>query len=320
MDAIRVLKHGGPEVLEPSEVDTPEPGPGQVLVRLAATGVNYIDIYFRTGQYPSELPLTPGSEGAGTVVAAGPGVTSPAVGDRVASTNLAGSYAEYALVPANRVVPVPDGVSDEQAAASLLQGMTAHYLLLDTAPVRSGDTVLVHAAAGGMGLLLTQLATRLGARVIGTVSTPEKEKLARQAGAAEVIGYDDIAAKVRELTGGAGVASVYDGVGRTTFDESLASLRPRGILALYGAASGKVPPFDPQRLQGGGSLFLTRPTLAHYIADDEELRRRASDVYGWVADGSLSVLVGGRYPLAEAGRAHTDLASRRTTGKLLLIP
>jgi NADPH2:quinone reductase len=247
-------------------------------------------------------------------------VTSPAVGDRVASTNLAGSYAEYALVPANRVVPVPDGVSDEQAAASLLQGMTAHYLLLDTAPVRSGDTVLVHAAAGGMGLLLTQLATRLGARVIGTVSTPEKEKLARQAGAAEVIGYDGIAAKVRELTGGAGVASVYDGVGRTTFDESLASLRPRGILALYGAASGKVPPFDPQRLQGGGSLFLTRPTLAHYIADDEELRRRASDVYGWVADGSLSVLVGGRYPLAEAGRAHTDLASRRTTGKLLLIP
>jgi NADPH2:quinone reductase len=320
MDAIRVLKHGGPEVLEPSEVDTPEPGPGQVLVRLAAAGVNYIDIYFRTGQYPSELPLTPGSEGAGTVVAVGPGVTSPAVGDRVASTNLAGSYAEYALVPANRVVPVPDGVSDEQAAASLLQGMTAHYLLLDTAPVRSGDTVLVHAAAGGMGLLLTQLATRLGARVIGTVSTPEKEKLARQAGAAEVIGYDGIAAKVRELTGGAGVASVYDGVGRTTFDESLASLRPRGILALYGAASGKVPPFDPQRLQGGGSLFLTRPTLAHYIADDEELRRRASDVYGWVADGSLSVLVGGRYPLAEAGRAHTDLASRRTTGKLLLIP
>ncbi|WP_281902472.1 quinone oxidoreductase family protein [Phytohabitans aurantiacus] len=320
MDAIRVLEHGGPEVMELSQVDTPEPGPGQVLVRLAAIGVNYIDIYFRTGQYPSELPLTPGSEGAGTVVAVGPGVTSPAVGDRVASTNLAGSYAQYALVPANRAVPVPDGVSDEQAAASLLQGMTAHYLLLDTAPVRDGDTVLVHAAAGGMGLLLTQLATRLGARVIGTVSTPEKEKLARQAGAAEVIGYSDIAAKVRELTGGAGVAAVYDGVGKSTFDESLASLRPRGILALYGAASGKVPPFDPQRLQGGGSLFLTRPTLAHYIADDEELRRRAADVYGWVADGSLGVLVGGRYPLAEAVRAHTDLAARRTTGKLLLIP
>jgi NADPH2:quinone reductase len=320
MDAIRVLEHGGPEVMELSQVDTPEPGPGQVLVRLAAIGVNYIDIYFRTGQYPSELPLTPGSEGAGTVVAVGPGVTSPAVGDRVASTNLAGSYAQYALVPANRAVPVPDGVSDEQAAASLLQGMTAHYLLLDTAPVRDGDTVLVHAAAGGMGLLLTQLATRLGARVIGTVSTPEKEKLARQAGAAEVIGYSDIAAKVRELTGGAGVAAVYDGVGKSTFDESLASLRPRGILALYGAASGKVPPFDPQRLQGGGSLFLTRPTLAHYIADDEELRRRAADVYGWVADGSLGVLVGGRYPLAEAARAHTDLAARRTTGKLLLIP
>ncbi|GLI01437.1 quinone oxidoreductase [Phytohabitans aurantiacus] len=315
-----MLEHGGPEVMELSQVDTPEPGPGQVLVRLAAIGVNYIDIYFRTGQYPSELPLTPGSEGAGTVVAVGPGVTSPAVGDRVASTNLAGSYAQYALVPANRAVPVPDGVSDEQAAASLLQGMTAHYLLLDTAPVRDGDTVLVHAAAGGMGLLLTQLATRLGARVIGTVSTPEKEKLARQAGAAEVIGYSDIAAKVRELTGGAGVAAVYDGVGKSTFDESLASLRPRGILALYGAASGKVPPFDPQRLQGGGSLFLTRPTLAHYIADDEELRRRAADVYGWVADGSLGVLVGGRYPLAEAVRAHTDLAARRTTGKLLLIP
>lgn len=313
-------RHGGPEVLAPARVPTPEPGPGQVLVRLAAAGVNYVEIYQRSGLYPARLPLTPGGEGAGTVVAVGAGVTTTTVGDRVASTNFAGSYAEYALAPADRVVPVPDGVPDELAAAALLQGMTAHYLLFDTYPVRPGDTVLVHAAAGGMGLLLTQLATRLGVRVIGTVSTEEKGKLARQAGAAEVIGYEGVADKVRDLTGGAGVAVAYDGVGRSTFDGSLASLRTRGTLVLYGQSSGPVPPFDPQRLQAAGSAFLTRPTLNHYIVTRDELLRRASDVYGWVADGSLSVRVGGRYPLVAARRAHEDLAARRTTGKLLLLP
>ncbi|GAA4708178.1 quinone oxidoreductase [Phytohabitans rumicis] len=302
------------------ETPTPEPGPGQVLVRLSATGVNFVDTYHRTGLYPSVPPFTPGSEGAGTVVAVGPDVTGPAVGDRVASTNLAGAYAQFAVAPANRVVPVPAEVSDEQAAAALLQGMTAHYLLHDSYPVRPGDTVLVHAAAGGMGLLLTQLATKLGARVIGTVSSPEKEKLARQAGAAEVIGYDDVAAHVRQVTADEGVAAVYDGVGHATFDASLASLRVRGTLALYGYASGPVPPFDLNRLATGGSLSLTRPTLAHFIARDDELARRAADVLGWVADGTLTITVGGRYPLAAAPRAHDDLQSRRTTGKLLLIP
>jgi NADPH2:quinone reductase len=320
MRAIQMAEHGGPEVLTVAQAPDPEPGEGQLLVRISAVGVNFIDTYHRTGLYPVRLPLTPGSEGAGTVVAVGPGVTAFAAGDRIASTNLAGAYAELALVPANRAVPVPDGVGDEQAAAALLQGMTAHYLLFDSYPVRAGDTVLVHAAAGGMGLLVTQLATRLGAKVIGTVSTPEKEKLAREAGAVEVLGYDGVAARVRELTGGEGVAAVYDGVGRATFDESLASLRPRGTLVLYGYASGPVPPFDLNRLATGGSLSVTRPTLQHFIATDAELLRRAGDVLGWVADGSLRIVIGGRYPLAEAPRAHEDLQSRRTTGKLLLIP
>jgi NADPH2:quinone reductase len=320
VEAIWVQEHGGPEVLALSEVDTPEPGPGQVLVQLAAAGVNFVDTYFRTGLYPRPVPYTPGSEGAGTVVAVGDGVETPKVGDRVASTELGGAYAQFAVAPADRVVAVPDGVSDEVAAAVLLQGMTAHYLLYDSYAARPGDTVLVHAAAGGMGLLLTQLATKLGARVIGTVSTAEKEKLARQAGAAEVIGYDDVAARVRELTGGEGVPAVYDGVGRDTFDASLASLRPHGTLVLYGYASGPVPAFDLNRLQLGGSLYVTRPTLAHFVASREELVRRAGDVFGWVADGSLYVAVGGRYPLAEARRAHEDLQARRTTGKLLLVP
>jgi NADPH:quinone reductase len=303
-----------------SQVDTPQPGPGQVLVQLAATGVNFVDTYFRNGLYPRPVPYTPGGEGAGTVIAVGEGVDTPKVGDRVASTELAGSYAQFALAPADRVVPVPDGISDEVAAGVLLQGMTAHYLLHDSYPVRPGDTVLVHAAAGGMGLLLTQLATKLGARVVGTVSTPEKEKLARQAGAVEVVGYDDATARVRELTGGEGVPAVYDGVGRDTFDASLASLRPHGTLVLYGYASGPVPPFDLNRLQTGGSLFVTRPTLAHFIVSREDLARRAGDVLGWVADGTLSVAIGGRYPLADARQAHEDLEARRTTGKLLLVP
>jgi NADPH:quinone reductase len=320
VEAIRVQELGGPEVLALSELDAPEPGPGQVLVQLAAVGVNFVDTYFRSGLYPRPVPYTPGGEGAGAVIAVGDGVETPRVGDRVASTEFAGAYAQFALAPADRVVAVPDGISDEVAAAALLQGMTAHYLLYDSYPVRSGDTVLVHAAAGGMGLLLTQLASKLGARVIGTVSTPDKEKLARQAGAAEVIGYDDVAARVRELTGGEGVPAVYDGVGRDTFDASLASLRPHGILVLYGYASGPVPPFDLNRLQTGGSLYVTRPTLAHFVASEADLARRAEDVFGWVADGTLHVTVGARYPLAEARRAHEDLQARRTTGKLLLIP
>jgi NADPH2:quinone reductase len=320
MQAIQVQQHGGPEVLTPTEVETPEPGPGQVLVEVAAVGVNFVECYHRTGAYPATLPYVPGTEGAGRVVAVGPGVATVKVGDRVASTELAGAYAQYALVPADRAVPIPDGLSEELAAAVLLQGMTAHYLVFDSYRVQPGDTVLVHAAAGGVGLLLTQLATRLGARVIGTVSAPEKEKLARDAGAAEVIGYDTIAEDARRLTDGQGVPVVYDGVGRDTFDASLASLRLHGILVLYGQSSGPVPPFDVSRLARGGSLYLTRPTLHQFIVTPEELTRRASDVLGWVADGSLTVHIGGRYPLAEATQTHTDLQSRRTTGKLLLLP
>lgn len=319
MRAIQITTTGGPEVLTLADLDTPEPGPGQLLVKVSAAGVNFIDTYHRSGLYQVPLPFVVGSEGAGEVVAVGEGVEDVRVGDRVGSTNLAGAYAQYALVPAARAVRLPDGVSDEQGAACLLQGMTAHYLLSDTYPVRPGDTVLVHAAAGGMGLLLTQLATALGARVIGTVSMPEKEKLAREAGAAAVLGYGDVPDAVRELTGGEGVAAVYDGVGRATFDSSLASLRPHGVLALYGYASGPVPPFDINRLQAG-SYYLTRPTLAHFVASREDLTRRASDVLGRVREGSLRVSVGTRYPLAEAARAHEDLQARRTTGKLLIIP
>jgi NADPH2:quinone reductase len=263
-----------------------------------------------------------GGEGAGTVVAVGPEVTSVQVGERVASVSLQGSYAGRAIAAAATVVPLPPTVAFEAAAASLLQGMTAHYLLFDTYPVRRGDEVLVHAGAGGMGLLLTQIATRLGARVIATVSTEDKARLARQAGAAEVIIYRpdvDVAAEVRRLTAGAGVAAAYDGVGASTFDASLASLRPRGVLALYGQASGAVPPFDPQRLQAAGSVYLTRPTLQHHIATPGELHRRAKDLFGFLADG-LDIRIHDRYPLREARRAHEDLQSRRTTGKLLLIP
>jgi NADPH2:quinone reductase len=302
------------------EVADPVPGAGQVLVRLAAAGVNYIDTYHRSGLYPMPMPMTLGAEGAGEVVAVGEGVDGIAVGQHVGSTNFAGAYAEYALVPAERVVPVPPGVDDEIAAAALLQGMTAHYLLHDVYPAKTGDTVLVHAAAGGMGLLLTQLATHLGARVIGTASTEAKAGLAREAGAAEVLDYTDVAERVRALTGGQGVAAVYDGVGAATFDASLASLRPRGMLAVFGNASGAVPPVDPLRLTAAGSVFLTRPTLVNYIATRGELDRRAGDVLRWIADGTWSIHIGGRYRLASAGQAHEDLQARRTTGKLLLIP
>jgi NADPH2:quinone reductase len=320
--AIVIDSFGGPEVLHPRQWPRPVPGPGELLLRLSATGVNFVDTYHRTGAYPRQLPFVPGSEAAGRVEAFGEGVTGFAVGDRIGSVNVNGSYASYAPVPADRAVRLPDGVDDVTAAAALLQGMTAHYLCFDVHPVRPGETVLVHAAAGGMGLLLTQLAAKLGATVIGTTSTEAKAELARQAGAAEVIRYDqvDVATQVRRLTGGAGVAAVYDGVGRATFDASLASLRPRGMFALYGAASGQPEPLDLSRLAANGSLVITRPTLAHFVVDRAELLRRAEDVLGWVADGSLRISVSQRYPLAEAARAHEDLESRRTTGKLVLVP
>jgi NADPH2:quinone reductase len=322
MRVIQVRAYGGPEVLTPTELATPEPGAGEVRVDLVATGVNFIEIYQRTGDYPVALPYVPGAEGAGTVSAVGPGVDSVRVGDRVASVDIPGSYAVQALVAADRVVPLPDSITPESAAAALLQGLTAHYLLFDSYPVRPGDAVLVHAAAGGMGLLLTQLATKLGAQVIGTVSTPDKEALARQAGATEVIRYTEsnVVDEVKRITGGVGVAVAYDGVGKDTFESSLASLRLRGTLVLYGAASGAVPALDPQRLQAAGSVFLTRPTLRHHIVTPSELEARSAELFGWIADGTLSVRVHERYPLAQARKAHEDLQDRRTAGKLLLVP
>ncbi|MES9601605.1 zinc-binding dehydrogenase [Actinomadura sp. NPDC000929] len=320
MRAIVITRTGGPEVLEASERPDPVPGPGEVLIDVAAAGVNFIDVYYRTGAYPQETPYTPGVEAAGTVAAVGEGVREFSAGDRVAWANVQGGYAEKAVVPADKVVPVPGGVGLEDAAASLLQGMTAHYLTRSTYPVREGDTVLVHAGAGGMGLLLTQAAVSLGARVIATASTPEKESLAKDAGADATMGYDGFPERVRELTGGEGVAVVYDGVGAPTFDGSLESLRRRGTLALYGAAGGPVPPFDPQRLNRAGSVFLTRPSLAHYVEERAELLERAADVYAWVESGAVKVHIGRRYDLAEAAAAHADLEARRSTGKLLLIP
>jgi NADPH2:quinone reductase len=323
MRAVQVEQTGGPEVMQVVEVDDPVPGEGELLVEVAAAGVNYIDTYHRSGLYPQQTPFGLGLEGAGRVRALGPGATGFAVGDRVAWSSAQGSYAELVVVPAGRAVHVPDDVSDEQAVGALLQGMTAHFLVTSTYPVARGDAVLVHAAAGGVGLLLTQLATERGAQVIGTVSTAEKAALAKDAGAAEVIRYTevaDLAAEVRALTDGQGVSVVYDGVGRTTFDASLASLRPRGMLVLFGAASGPVPPVDPQRLNAGGSLYLTRPTLFHYIASRKELEYHSGEVFAAVADGTLDIRIGHRYPLDQARQAHEDLQARRTTGKLLLLP
>jgi NADPH2:quinone reductase len=321
--AIQISSAGGPDVLTPVELPDPQAGPGTLLVEVAAAGVNFIDTYQRQGIYPMSLPYVPGLEGAGRVRAVGEGVTEFAVGDRVAWAEQLGSYAELVAVAADKAVAVPDALSDEVAAAALLQGMTAHFLVTDCHPVQPGEDVLVHAAAGGLGLMLTQLATARAGRVIGTVSTPEKEELARGAGAAEVIRYtevDDLAAAVRELTGGAGVHVAYDSVGATTFDASLAALRRRGTLVLCGASSGPVPPFDPQRLNAAGSVFLTRPKMFDYTATREELTGRASAVYAAVADGALDVRIGNRYPLDDARTAHEDLQARRTTGKLLLIP
>jgi len=319
MRAVIAHRHGGPDVLTVVQRDAPAPGPGQLLVDVAVAGVNFVDIYHRQGQppYSSDVPYVPGTEGAGTVTAVGPGADGAGVGDRIAWTGTP-SYAEQVIVPAGQAVPVPDDVDLEVAAAVLLQGMTAHYLSGDTFPVAAGDPVVVHAAAGGVGLLLTQMATRRGGIVIATTSSPQKAELAREAGARHTADYGNFGAVTREVTAGAGAAAVYDGVGQATFDASLAALRPRGYMVLYGAASGPVPPLDPQRLAAGGSLFLTRPTLGSYIATRDELRRRADDLFRWIREGTLTVRIGGRYPLDQAARAHEDLAGRRTTGKLIL--
>jgi NADPH:quinone reductase len=321
MRVIEIGRLGGPEVLSVAERAAPEPGPGQVVVRVAAAGVNYMDIYQRegVGGYRSALPFVPGGEGAGTVTAVGEGVTGLVTGDEVAWVG-PGSYAEQVVLPADRAVPVPPGLSAELAAAAILQGMTAHYLVTSTYPVQAGDVTVVHAAAGGVGLLLTQMVKRRGGVVVATTSGGAKDDLARSAGADHVTGYDAFRAVVGQVTGGAGAHVVYDGVGKDTFDDSLAALRVRGMMVLYGAASGQVPPFEIQRLNSGGSLFLTRPTLGHYIASPGDLRWRAGEVFDWIAEGELDVRIGGSYPLAEAAQAQQDLAARRTAGKLLLIP
>ena len=322
MLAIRIHAPGGADALRVEDIPVPAPGPGQALIRVEAAGVNFIDVYHRTGLYRQNLPLTLGREAGGTVEAVGPGVTTVRPGDRVASETAIGAYAEYALVPADRLVPLPDRVSTRLAAAVMLQGLTAHYLVHTTYPLRRGDACLVHAAAGGVGLLLCQMASRKGARVIATVSTEEKAALAREAGAAEVILYtrEEFVPAVRRLTGGAGVRVAYDSVGRTTFLGSLDCLAPRGMLVLYGQSSGPVEPFDPQLLAQRGSLFLTRPTLAHYTAGRAELLERAGEVLGDVADGALQVRIGREFPLAQAADAHRELEGRRTTGKVLLVP
>jgi NADPH2:quinone reductase len=322
MRAIRVHQFGGPEAMKLEELPAPKPGDGQALVRIEAAGLNFIDVYQRTGAYKNPLPYSLGLEGAGVVEAVGHGVTTVRAGDRVAWTGVAGSYATHNLVPADRLVTLPAGVDARSGAAAMLQGMTAHYLAHSTYPLKHGDTCLVHAAAGGVGLLLCQMARRAGARVIGTVSTEDKAKLAREAGAHDVILYsrDDFEAEVKRLTGGKGLQVVYDAVGRDTFDKGLNCLAPRGYMVLYGAASGPVAPLDPQVLNAKGSLFLTRPSLFHYIATREDLVRRAGEVLGWIQKGELKLRIGATFPLAEAAQAHRDLEGRRTTGKVLLLP
>jgi NADPH2:quinone reductase len=319
MRAIQVAAVGGPEVLKLVEVPVPVPAAGQVLVKVEACGVNFIDTYLREGRYPAPLPFVPGQEAAGTVAVLGPGVSGFAVGDRVAFNGTRGTYAEFACAPAADLLHVPEGMSTEDAAAVLLQGLTAHYLAHDTCSIQPGDTVLIHAGAGGVGLLLTQMARRLGARVLTTVSTGEKAALSRAAGADETILYTQTSFldEVQRLTDGKGLPVVYDSVGKTTFEDSLKCLRPRGVMALYGASSGAVPPMDPIRLMAG-SLYLTRPTLKDYVATRAELERRANEIFRWVASGELQVRIGHRYPLAQAQQAHRDLEGRKTTGKVLL--
>jgi len=322
MKAIRVHAFGDPAVLRYEDAPLPEPGAGEARIKVEAVGVNYVDIYRRTGLYPGALPMTLGSEASGVVDAVGPGVTGLAVGDRVASASLPGAYAEYAVGPADALVPLPSGVDLRVAAAVLLQGMTAHYLVYTTYPLKPGDVALVHAAAGGVGLLLVQLAKRCGARAIGTVSTEEKARLARDAGADDVLLYTrvDFAAEARRLTASRGVDVVYDSVGRTTFDGSLNALRPRGYMVLYGQSSGPVPPLDLQVLSAKGSLFVTRPTLAHYTASRAELLRRANDLFAWIAASELTVQIDTTFPLAEASEAHRYMEARKSKGKVLLIP
>ena len=322
MKAIQVKQVGGPEAMELAELPTPQPKPNEAVVKVVAAGVNFIDVYQREGRYKVPLPFVLGQEGAGVVTAVGTDVKGLKAGERVAWTSVLGSYAEYVAVPADRLVPIPPGVDDRQAAATMLQRMTAHYLSHDTYPLKRGETALIHAAAGGVGLLLVQMARNIGARTIGTVSTEEKARLAREAGADEIIFYTkaDFEAETKRLTGGKGVDVVYDSVGKTTFDKSLNVLRPRGMMALFGGSSGAVPPFDPITLTQRGSLFLTRPSLNNYIATREELLARSGAVFGMIADGKLKLRIEHTYPLAEAQRAHRDLEGRKTTGKLQLIP
>ena len=320
MKRIQVIETGGPEKMQLADVPTPVPGPGQALVRIASSGVNFIDVYFRTGLYKADLPVALGSEAAGTVEAVAPGVTEVAPGDRVAYAMTRGSYAEYAAVPAAQLVKLPAQVDFQTAAAAMLQGMTAHYLTHSTFALKGGDTCLVHAAAGGAGGLIVQMAKMIGALVIGTVSTPAKAEIARSHGADEVILYTerDFEAEVKRITAGRGVDVVYDSVGKTTFDKSLNCLRPRGLMALFGQSSGPVPPFDAGILNARGSLFLTRPSLGHYVATREELLWRAGDVLGWLDSGKLKLRIHRTYPLADAAQAHRDLENRKTAGKLLL--
>jgi NADPH2:quinone reductase len=322
MKVIQVKQPGGPEAMELMDLPVPQPKANEAVVKLSASGVNFIDAYFREGRYKAVPPFVLGQEGAGVVNAVGPDVTTVKNGDRVAWTGVMGSYAEYAAVPADRLVPIPDGVTDQQAAAAMLQGMTAHYLSHDTYPLKRGETALVHAAAGGVGLLLVQMAHHIGARVIATVSTDEKAKFAREAGADEVILYtqSDFETETKRLTGGKGLDVVYDSVGKTTFEKGLNVLRPRGMMVLFGGSSGAVPPFDLIVLSQKGSLYLTRPTLVNYIATREELMARSGAVFSMIAAGKLKLRIAHTYPLAEAQQAHRDLEGRRTTGKLLLIP
>ena len=322
MKAIRIHTPGGPEVMRYEDAPEPTPKAGEAVVKVEAAGINYIDVYFRSGQYKAELPLTIGMEAGGTVRAVGPGVTDVKVGDRVAYTGIPGAYADYAAVPAARLVTLPAGISAKQGAAAMLQGMTAHYLATSTYPLKAGDVCLVHAAAGGVGLLLCQMARMRGARVIGTVSTEDKARLAREAGATDVILYttQDFEAEVKRLTDGKGVNVVYDSVGKTTFDKGFNCLRPRGVMALYGQSSGPVGPFDLQVLNARGSLFVTRPSLNHHIASREELLQRAGEVLGWIRDGKLRLRMELEFPLKDAAEAHRALEGRKTTGKVLLIP
>lgn len=322
MKAIQVKQTGGPEAMELVELPVPEPKANEAVVKLAASGVNFIDVYYREGRYKTTLPFVPGQEGAGQVVAVGSDAKSIKIGDRVAWTMTQGSYAEYAAVPADRLVPIPPGVTDPQAAAAMLQGMTAHYLAYDTYPLQRGETALVHAAAGGVGSLLVQMAHNIGARVIATVSTEEKAKLARQVGADEIILYSqvDFEAETKRLMGGKGVDVVYDSVGKTTFEKGLNVLRPRGMMVLFGGSSGAVPPFDLIQLSQKGSLYVTRPMLGNYIGTREELLARSGTVFAMIASGTLKLRIQHTYSLAEAQRAHRELEGRKTTGKLLLIP